>query len=116
MSTPSAADGASSTFLWSWDTVPPSTTLAVLPETPLTSPAEIVGTAIRVGPKVTLIKEGERVGVGAQSWSCLDCRQCKNDNETYCRQQLDTYGAVWPDTGIVSQGGYSSHVRTHEHW
>jgi alcohol dehydrogenase (NADP+) len=69
-----------------------------------------------VGPKVTLIKEGQRVGVGAQSYSCLDCRQCKNDNETYCTKQLDTYGAVWPETGIVSQGGYSSHVRTHEHW
>jgi alcohol dehydrogenase (NADP+) len=77
---------------------------------------EIVGTAIKVGPKVTLIKEGERVGVGAQCWSCLDCRQCKNDNETYCTKQVDTYGAVWPETGIVSQGGYSSHVRAHEHW
>lgn len=32
------------------------------------------------------------------------------------RHQVDTYGAVWPDTGIVSQGGYASHVRTHEHW
>lgn len=83
---------------------------------PLAVGHEIVGTAIRVGSKVTLIKEGQRVGVGAQSWSCLDCRQCKNDNETYCRQQLDTYGAKWPDTGIISQGGYSSHVRTHEHW
>jgi alcohol dehydrogenase (NADP+) len=77
---------------------------------------EIVGKAIRVGPKVTQVKEGQRVGVGAQSYACLDCRQCKNDNETYCKKQLDTYGAVWPDTGIVSQGGYSSHVRTHEHW
>lgn len=77
---------------------------------------EIVGTALRVGPKVTLIKPGQRVGVGAQSFSCLDCRQCKNDNETYCRDQLDTYGAKWPDTGIISQGGYASHVRTHEHW
>ncbi len=77
---------------------------------------EIVGTALRVGPKVTLIKPGERVGVGAQSYSCLKCRQCKADNETYCRHQLDTYGSVWPDTGIVSQGGYSTHVRTHEHW
>jgi len=75
-----------------------------------------VGKAIRVGPKVTLVKEGQRVGVGAQSYSCLNCRQCKNDNETYCQQQLDTYGAVWPDSLIVSQGGYSSHVRTHEHW
>ncbi|KAM7188597.1 NADP-dependent alcohol dehydrogenase 6 [Rhypophila sp. PSN 637] len=83
---------------------------------PLAVGHEIVGKAIRVGPKVTLIKEGQRVGVGAQSYACLDCRQCKNDNETYCKDQLDTYGAVWPDTGIVSQGGYSSHVRTHEHW
>ncbi|KAK6079257.1 zinc-binding protein [Seiridium cupressi] len=77
---------------------------------------EIVGKALRVGPKVTLIKAGQRVGVGAQSYSCLDCRQCKNDNETYCTKQRDTYGAKWPDTGIVTQGGYSSHVRTHEHW
>ncbi|KAJ9129902.1 Alcohol dehydrogenase-like protein [Coniochaeta hoffmannii] len=83
---------------------------------PLAVGHEIVGKAIRVGPKVTLIKEGQRVGVGAQSYSCLECRQCKNDNETYCKHQLDTYGAVWPDSGVVSQGGYSSHVRTHEHW
>jgi alcohol dehydrogenase (NADP+) len=84
---------------------------------PLTnSPLEIVGKAIRVGPKVTLIKEGERVGVGAQCYSCLKCRQCKHDNETYCLQQLDTYGSKWPDSGVISQGGYSSHARTHEHW
>jgi len=83
---------------------------------PLCVGHEIVGTAIRTGPKVTLIKVGQRVGVGAQSYSCLDCRQCRNDNETYCVHQLDTYGAKWPGTGIISQGGYASHVRTHEHW
>ncbi|RYP21250.1 hypothetical protein DL765_002389 [Monosporascus sp. GIB2] len=83
---------------------------------PLTVGHEIVGRALRVGPKVTLVKEGQRVGVGAQSYSCLECRQCKNNNETYCKKQLDTFGAVWPDTGIVTQGGYSSHVRTHEYW
>ena len=85
-------------------------------EQTLTEVIEIVGTAVKIGPKVTLIKEGSRFGVGAQSYSCLQCRQCKTDNETYCRHQLDTYGAVWPDTGIVSQGGYSEYVRTHEHW
>ncbi|KAI1645345.1 GroES-like protein [Daldinia loculata] len=83
---------------------------------PLAVGHEIVGKALRVGPKVTLVKPGQRVGVGAQSWSCLSCRQCKNDNETYCSQWVDTYGAVWPDTGIVTQGGFSSHVRTHEYW
>ncbi|KAJ5541473.1 hypothetical protein N7494_006549 [Penicillium frequentans] len=83
----------------------------------LTISPEIIGRAIRVGSKVTLIKEGQRVGVGAQSYSCGECKQCKNDNETYCPvQMMDTYGSEWPETGIVSQGGYSSHVRTHEHW
>lgn len=66
---------------------------------------------------MTLIKQGERVGVGAQSYSCGECKQCKNDNETYCPVIiLNTYGSVWPETGIVSQGGYSSHVRTHQQW
>ncbi|KAK2806057.1 hypothetical protein FQN51_008010 [Onygenales sp. PD_10] len=84
---------------------------------PLCVGHEIVGTAIRVGPKVTLIKAGSRVGVGAQSYSCGDCKQCKNENETYCPNiMIDTYGSKWPETGIVSQGGYSSHVRTHENW
>lgn len=90
---------------------------------PLACGHEIVGTALSVGPKVTLIKAGQRVGVGAQIYSCLDCKQCKNNNETYCRNIiLDTYGSLWPDElvngekGIVSQGGYSSHIRAHEHW
>jgi len=83
---------------------------------PLCVGHEIIGKALRVGSKVTLIKPGQRVGVGAQIYSCLKCRQCKNNNETYCRELLDTYGAVWPETGIVTQGGYSSHVRTHEFW
>ncbi len=87
---------------------------------PLAVGHEIIGIAIRVGPQVTLIKEGERVGVGAQSFSCGTCRQCRNDNETYCPTlMIDTYGSKWPEEyggGVVSQGGYSSHVRTHEHW
>ncbi|KAF5858520.1 hypothetical protein ETB97_004316 [Aspergillus alliaceus] len=84
---------------------------------PLCVGHEIIGRAIRVGPKVTLIQEGQRVGVGAQSYSCGECKQCKNGNETYCPVlMIDTYGTEWPETGIVSQGGYSSHVRTHEHW
>lgn len=80
---------------------------------PLCCGHEIVGTALCVGPKVPLIKAGSRVGVGARTYSCLDCRQCKNGNKTYCRHQIDTYGAVWPDTGIVSQGGHASHIRAH---
>lgn len=65
---------------------------------------------------MTLHKVGDRVGVGASSWACLECRQCKKGNEQYCQRQLDTYGAQWPDTGYVTKGGYSSHVRIHEHY
>ena len=28
----------------------------------------------------------------------------------------DTYGAPWPDSGVLSQGGYSSHIRAHEYF
>ncbi|QKX56705.1 uncharacterized protein TRUGW13939_03811 [Talaromyces rugulosus] len=84
---------------------------------PLCCGHEIVGTAIRVGAKVTNVKQGQRVGVGAQVYSCGECKQCENDNETYCPHVLiDTYGSKWPNTGVISQGGYSSHVRAHEHW
>ncbi|PKS09828.1 hypothetical protein jhhlp_004451 [Lomentospora prolificans] len=76
---------------------------------------EIIGEAVRVGPKVTSVKVGDRVGVGAQIYACLDCDTCKEGNETYCKQQLDTYGAIYPD-GTLSQGGYSSHIRAHEHF
>jgi len=77
---------------------------------------EIIGLVTRVGPKVTLHQIGDRVGVGASSWACLECRQCKKGNEQYCARQLDTYGAKWPDTGYVTKGGYSSHIRIHEHY
>ncbi|OAA56491.1 oxidoreductase [Cordyceps fumosorosea ARSEF 2679] len=83
---------------------------------PLAVGHEVVGRVIRVGQGVTLAQVGQRVGVGAQVYSCLKCRQCRNGNETYCREQVDAYGAVYPGTDHVTQGGYSSHVRIHEYW
>jgi len=76
---------------------------------------EVVGKAIRVGDKVTTVKVGDRVGVGAQIGACLKCDLCKNGNENYCPHQIDTYGAPYPD-GTISQGGYSSHIRAHEYF
>lgn len=45
---------------------------------------EIVGKAVRIGPNVTTIKVGDTVGVGANAWSCGECRSCLSDSEQYC--------------------------------
>jgi len=81
--------------------------------TPMITGHEIAGTVTRVGNKVTEFKAGDRAGVGAQVWSCLDCDRCKNDNENYCPKQVDTYNAKYPN-GDIAHGGYSSGVRAHE--
>jgi len=83
---------------------------------PLVVGHEIVGRVIRTGPKVTLVHDGQRVGIGAQVYSCGDCRHCKNNNETYCKTQICTYGAPYPGVDHITQGGYASHARVHEYW
>lgn len=92
---------------------------------------EVVGKVEKVGSKVTDFKVGDRAGVGAQVWSCLVCKLCKENNENYCPHQVDTYGAPYPTEkeaaefgvtngkelgldGTTSQGGYSSRIRCHQ--
>ncbi|KAK9381235.1 chaperonin 10-like protein [Kockiozyma suomiensis] len=87
---------------------------------PLIVGHEIIGTAIKVGDDVKSIKVGDRVGVGAQIGSCLACDECKSGNEQYCKTIIDTYGSTYPigyhdgSDGNVTQGGYASHIRSHE--
>lgn len=50
---------------------------------------EIVGQVTHVGDNVKEFKVGQRVGVGAQVLSCLDCNRCKEDNEQYCPDQVE---------------------------
>ncbi|KAL8661306.1 MAG: hypothetical protein Q9202_005731 [Teloschistes flavicans] len=85
---------------------------------PLCVGHEVIGKAIKVGDKVTTVKVGDRVGVGAQIWACLECKPCKMDNENYCPHKIDTYGAPYPEDmgGVIAQGGYASHIRAHEYF
>ena len=76
---------------------------------------EVIGRAIKVGSAVKTIKVGDRVGVGAQIQADLTCGNCKADQENYCPNSVDTYGAPYSD-GTISQGGYSSHMRAHEYF
>jgi len=82
---------------------------------PLCVGHEVVGRAIKVGKDVKTIKVGDRVGVGAQIGADLTCDNCKADQENYCPNSIDTYGAPYPD-GTIAQGGYSSHMRAHEYF
>merc|ERR1712225_229765 len=56
---------------------------------------EIIGKVLRVGSQVKEFKAGDRVGVGAQVQSCMKCPQCKSNNENYCPNMVDTYGAPY---------------------
>ncbi|KAK0183986.1 NADPH-dependent alcohol dehydrogenase [Armillaria mellea] len=85
------------------------------PMLPVIPGHEIVGTVVRVGSKVKEFKPGDRVGVGAQIWSCNKCANCKNDNENYCRHLVDTYNAKYPN-GDMAYGGYSTAIRVSERY
>ncbi|KAI8095683.1 chaperonin 10-like protein [Thamnidium elegans] len=72
---------------------------------------EIAGVATRVGKKVTNIKVGDRIGVGAQSGSCHECKRCKAGFENLCSgQRTGTYNGIWPN-GDKSYGGYADKWR-----
>ena len=55
---------------------------------PLTVGHEVIGKVVKTGSKVKTLKEGDLAGVGAQVFSCLECAQCKSDNENYCPHQI----------------------------
>ncbi|KAG4421367.1 hypothetical protein IFR04_005550 [Cadophora malorum] len=77
---------------------------------------EIAGTAVRVGKNVKHFKVGDRVGVGAQSGSCLDCEECIEGNEHYCTKgNIGTYNGKYPD-GSKSYGGYADYCRAPAHF
>ena len=80
---------------------------------------EIVGEAVKVGSKAEGgIKVGDRVGVGAQSLSCLrpDCEECSNGLENHCQiGQVGTYNSKYKD-GSKSYGGYADYWRGSSHF
>jgi len=79
---------------------------------------EIVGVAVRVGSKAEGgIKVGDRVGVGAQSSSCLkpECEYCASGIENHCPHSVTTYDSKYPD-GSKSYGGYAHYSRVPSHF
>ena len=77
---------------------------------PLVVGHEIIGYVSRVGSAVKGHKVGDRVGVGAQSGSCLSCTRCQNGHETQCKKATHTYNSKYPD-GSKAFGGYAKKWR-----
>jgi uncharacterized zinc-type alcohol dehydrogenase-like protein len=51
---------------------------------------EIVGIVESIGSKVTLVKPGDKVGVGWQCNSCNDCEYCNDKEEVFCAENQAT--------------------------
>ncbi|RLN92348.1 hypothetical protein BBJ28_00004994 [Nothophytophthora sp. Chile5] len=84
---------------------------------------EIVGEVTLAGPEVKDMEVGDRVGVGAQVWACLNkdpkepCKECANGIDAYCPHRVGTYNSKYRKSdGAITYGGYADYVRvTHEY-
>ncbi len=82
---------------------------------PIVPGHEIVGTVAAKGANVKEFEIGQRVGVGAQCFSCMDCHECHDHKEPYCDKKVWTYADKFAD-GNSSYGGYATKVRVHQHF
>lgn len=75
---------------------------------PLVPGHEVAGTVVAVGPKVKGLKEGDRVGLGWFSESCMACPQCLSGDHNLC--------ATAEQTIVGRHGGFAERVRCHWSW
>jgi uncharacterized zinc-type alcohol dehydrogenase-like protein len=77
---------------------------------PMVPGHEIAGIVTAVGPGVTRLQPGDRVGVGCFVDSCGTCEYCQAGEEQFCKKGVvATYNAEDYD-GEPTYGGYSEHI------
>ena len=78
---------------------------------------EIVGRVREIGPGVTKFAIGAMVGVGCIVDSCRTCPSCAEGLEQYCENGMTgTYGGTEKQTGLPTQGGYSTAIVVDEQY
>jgi uncharacterized zinc-type alcohol dehydrogenase-like protein len=78
---------------------------------PMVPGQESVGKVVAVGEHVKKFKPGDTAGVGVMIDSCRVCKNCLNDLEQYCVEDMTgTYNAIERDGKTVAQGGYSTQI------
>ena len=65
---------------------------------PLVPAHEIVGVVEEIGPDVTELRRGDRVGIGFQLGACFECDYCRHGTEQFCPNQtvvgVNAYGGL----------------------
>lgn len=75
---------------------------------PLVAGHEVVGRIRKLGTGVTHLEEGQMVGVGWLSQSCLTCAQCSQGSHHHCRKARPTI--------VGRYGGFADKVRAQAAW
>ena len=69
---------------------------------------EGIGTIVELGPGVTRLKTGERVGTGYVHGTCGNCKECLTGHETHC--------AEVECTGVDADGCFAEYAVFQERW
>ena len=78
---------------------------------------EIVGIVTAIGDEVTRHRVGETVAVGCMVDSCMECDQCLEGWEVFCRNGcVQTYNGVDYHDGTGTRGGYTDHIVVRDHF
>lgn len=89
---------------------------------------EVTGIVVKVGPQVKKFKVGDRVAMGPNYNSCLNCQKCKQHYEQYCENgTTEIYNKAdrYPDDiktkskkphGPITYGGWSNVIVAKEHF
>lgn len=75
---------------------------------PLVPGHELTGVVSALGSAVNTLQVGQRVGVGWQSGSCLECEWCLGGDENLCARSQPTC--------LGRPGGYADRIRLHSHF
>lgn len=82
---------------------------------PIVPGHEIVGEVTAVGSQVTRFKVGDRVAVGCQVDSCLQCAPCAEHQQQLCSHgPTPTYNGKDRLSGDITYGGYAEHIVVRE--